>query len=624
MTKSNEEQLTKIWKEYTQIKDYLTSKGYFDQLEKNYNFFKGDQWKDAQVGEDPMPVDNIISSICNYKIGVVNQNNMSIIYSSENFSEDDLKEYEYTNQDGIIERTSFRKIADEVIKKLNKCADKFLENNNLETDMWDYNEENCISGIVNMYIYKDKDDIERAEMVYGNNIFFSDENEVDIQNQEYVLITFRRPVEQVKEEARANNLNEEQISQITADNDYDEQIGNKEEVKNDNGKCLCVLKLYKKTVKEKKYEKRLVTDEQGNQQEVEIEVGEESKTRVFMSKSTKNVIYVPDTNLGISLYPIAKMIWIKEKNNARGRGEPQDKIFNQIEINKTLARRDIAIQLASYPKLAYSVEAIENPSALSKVGVAIEVKGKTVQDVKNAVDYLNPTQISPDAKQFCDELSQKTKDNASASDAALGTINPETASGRSIIAVKDASAVPINIHVNRYKKFFEDVARILFDFWQNTDTNGKTVTWTEVDEQTGETVAKMEVIPYELMQKLKVSVKVNVSQTDPYSIYAQEQMWDNLFLEQKISFEEWISGLSDNSKYNKSKLEEILRKRKETEKELLNIEADIKEKQLMFQQNASNLNNQENKQINNMQEIEAIEQDVLNQQNELRQGLEML
>ena len=588
MIKEKDEQLTKIWKEYSQIKDYLASKGYFEQLERNYNFFKGDQWKDAEVGDDPMPVDNIISSICNYKIGVVNQNNMSIVYSSENFSDEDLKEIEYTDDTGVVRKTSFRKIADEAIKKLNKGSNKFLEVNNLETDMWDYNEENCISGIVNMYIYKDEEDIERAEMVYGNNIFFSDENDPEIQNQEFILITFRRPVEQVKKEAKANGLNDEQLSQIVADNDYDEQIGNKEEVQNDNGKCLCILKLYKKQIKEKKYEKKVMTDEFGTEQEIEVEVGEEIKTKVFMSKSTKNIVYVPETNLGISLYPVAKMTWIKEKNSARGRGEPQDKISNQIEINKTLARRDIAIQLSAYPKLAYNNEAVTNPKTLSKVGVGIEIKGKTVQDVKNAVDYLRPAQVSPDAKQFCDELSQKTKDNSSASDAALGTVNPETASGRSIIAVKDASAVPINIHVTRYKKFFEDIARILFDFWQNTDTNGKKITWTETDEETGETVAKMEVIPYELMQKLKVSVKVNVSQTDPYSIYAQEQMWDNLFINQKIDFEEWVSGLSDNSKYNKAKLEEVLRKRKEKEKQLLQIEKEMQEQQLLFQQMQQN------------------------------------
>lgn len=152
------------------------------------------------------------------------------------------------------------------------------------------------------------------------------------------------------------------------------------------------------------------------------------------------------------------------------------------------------------------------------------------------VDYLQPAQVSPDAKNFCDELSQKTKDNASASDTALGNINPEKASGRSIIAVRDASAIPINVHVARKKKFYEDIGRILFDFMQNVDVDGQQVIITSTDDETGQTTTEVEQIPYGIMQRLKVGVKVNVSQTDPFSILAVEQMWDSLFERQAITF----------------------------------------------------------------------------------------
>ena len=107
-----EENLTQIWKEYSQIKQYLNGKGYYQQLRKNYNFAKGDQWKDLESGGMPMPVDNIITPICNYKIGIVSQNNMTITFSSDNFSKEDFESLE----DG----TNFRKIAEETIEKINK------------------------------------------------------------------------------------------------------------------------------------------------------------------------------------------------------------------------------------------------------------------------------------------------------------------------------------------------------------------------------------------------------------------------------------------------------------------------------------------------------------------------
>ena len=163
-----EDKLTQIWKEYSQIKQYLNGKNYYQQLEMNYNFAKGDQWKNLKSGGMPMPVDNIITPICNYKIGVVSQNNMTITFTDENFSREDMEEIE----DG----TSFRKIAEEVIDKINKNIGRFFEANNLENNTWDYDEENCISGNVGMYIYEDEDNNKRADMIYGNNIFFADDS----------------------------------------------------------------------------------------------------------------------------------------------------------------------------------------------------------------------------------------------------------------------------------------------------------------------------------------------------------------------------------------------------------------------------------------------------------------
>lgn len=554
-----EENLTQIWKQYSQIKQYLSGKDYYEQLEMNYNFAKGKQWENLKSGGMPMPMDDIISPICNYKIGVVSQNNMSITFTNENFRKEDLEELD----DG----TSFKTIAEEAIEKINKNINRFFETNNLENNTWDYDEENCISGNVGMYIYEDEENTKRADMIYGNNIFLADENNNDIQDQSFILITFRRPVEKIKEEAKKNGLGIDKIAQIVADNNVNEQVGNKEEVKDEQGKALCVLKLYKKQKEITRTQDKTIINEYGQEEIVQEEV-KEKKITVHMMKSTKNVIYVPETDLGLTLYPVALNTWISQKNSARGKGEPETKIVNQIEINKTLARRDIAIALTAYPKAAYNSNMIGNPDALDKVGVAIEVKDKTAQNIRAAIDYLQPAQVSPDAKNFCDELSQKTKDNASASDSALGNINPEKASGRSIIAMRDASAIPINVHIARKKKFYEDIGRILFDFMQNVDVDGQQVIITKTDDETGQTTTEVQQIPYEVMQRLKIGVKVNVSQTDPFSILAMEQMWDSLFERQAITFEEWVSGLTNNSKYNKSKLEEIIKKRKEKEREM--------------------------------------------------------
>lgn len=570
-----EPQVTTIWEQYQKGKDYLSAKSYYGQLKKNYNFYTGNQWgEESKKLAGPMPIDNIIQPIVDYKVGVVSQNNMSMIFTSDNTSDDDLNELE----GGI----NFKQVADETMELLNVSANKFIEKNNLETEMWNYNEDNCIDGIVSMYLYKDKDD-EIAEEVNANNIFFSDENEPNIQNQEYIIITFRRPVEQVIAEARQNGLSENEIALIGKDNDTDEQIANPNEVDTEKGKVLCILKLYKKNTSIPIKEMQEITDELGNTKEEEVITGKENKTTVHMVKSTKNVIYVKETDLRLNLYPIAKMFWKRERNNARGRGEPHDKIKNQIEINKTLARRDLAITMTAYPKLVYLKEKISNPNALDKIGVGIAVQGQSVQEVKNAIDYLRPVQISPDAKQFSDELRQNTKDNASANDNALGNINAGTTSGRTVIAIRDASVVPINIHVTRLKKFYEDIANILFDFWQNTNPAGKRIVLKDKDDN-GNEITKVKILNQELLKRLKVSTKVEVAPTDPYSLYAQETMWENLFVSGNIDFEEYVSGLPNNTRSNKSKLQELLIKRKEKEEEIRRIESDMKMEQQQVSQ----------------------------------------
>ena len=148
---------------------------------------------------------------------------------------------------------------------------------------------------------------------------------------------------------------------------------------------------------------------------------------------------------------------------------------------------------------------------------------------------------------------------------------------------------------------------------QNVDVDGQQVIITSTDDETGQTTTEIEQIPYEIMRRLKVGVKVNVSQTDPFSILAMEQMWDNLFEKGAITFEEWVSGLTNNSKYNKSKLEEIIKKRKEKEREMALIQQQITEQQSQINGMLQNQNNQEIANI--ASDIEAQQNQVLGGQN---------
>jgi hypothetical protein len=69
-------------------------------------------------------------------------------------------------------------------------------------------------------------------------------------------------------------------------------------------------------------------------------------------------------------------------------------------------------------------------------------------------------------------------------------------------------------------------------------------------------------VPAEVLQDMKVNVRIDVSPTNPYSKFAQEQALDNLFGRKDISFEEYVKALDDDSNVPKAKLEEIIETRK--------------------------------------------------------------
>ena len=140
-------------------------------------------------------------------------------------------------------------------------------------------------------------------------------------------------------------------------------------------------------------------------------------------------------------------------------------------------------------------------------------------------------------KNLSDELVTMTKDLAGAGDSATGSIDPTKASGTAIIAVRDQLALPLNEQIATYKQFVEDLAKLWYDIWVTYNPNGLTV---EMEEEEGGTSLT---IPAETLESLKVNVRIDVSQNNPYSKFAQEQSLESLFSMQAITFDEYMCVL---------------------------------------------------------------------------------
>lgn len=476
---------TELWQKYEQCRDVHTHMDLDESTARAYRFFEGDQWYGLESGNEEMPVYNFIAPIVRYKTSMVAMNNMAITYSSP-------------AADRETENTC---------AALSKLALKKWEQLKMDSKCWDAVKAAMIAGDSYAYFY---DGDGTCQILDRTDVFFADESEPDINSQPYIFIRERKQVSEVRKTAEQNGIAKEIVLSILPDDENGDLSGDK---------CTSLLML-------------------------ELRDGD-----LYFKRLTKTVIYQSEQvikNLGC--YPIASLVYSRKRGSARGIGEVEPLIPNQIEVNRNLVRRLLNAKLTAYSRLVYAADRITNPKALTEVGTAIEVEGGGVNSIKDAVNYLTPSSMSPDAKTLSDELLSVTKDLSGAGDAALGSVNPTEASGAAIIAVRDQAALPLNEQTARFKQFAEDIARIWYRLWVVYSPAGL-----ELADGVSVTAAQL--------SALEPDIRIDISNTSPFSKYAREQALEKLFTLGHITFEEYVSALDDDSSVPKSKLKHIIENR---------------------------------------------------------------
>jgi len=522
---------TDIWQKYERGVDYLHKISLTDRTDKAHRFYSGDQWNGLKSGGEELPSLNFIKSVVKYKVAMVAHNGMTAVYSP---------------LDSTIAG------ANEACSLLGKYFARVWEKSKMDSMSWKVIKDAAIQGDSYLY-FGEGADVSQSQLIDNVNIFLADEQSSDIQSQKYIIIRERRFVEDIKAEARENGCSEEEIDLIISDEERQDQLGDRMEVdySEKDGKCISLLYMTKKD------------------------------GIVHISRSTQNVIYQPEealkctrngqeTDIALKSYPIVNFIWDDKKGSGRGNGEVEFLIPNQIEINKTLARRAIAVKNTAYPMLAYAENLVNNPDELDVVGGKIAINNGNAQAVNQLVSYLSPAQISPDAKNLSDELLTLSRELAGAGDSATGSIDPTQASGTAIMAVRDQTALPLNEQVARYSQFVEDLAYLWFDLWVCYEQDGIEFEEESMDPLNPEPTLNR--IDAATLQKLKVDVKIDVSKANPFSIYAEEQSLTNYWQAQAISFEEMVSALPEGGAAPKNKLQEIIDKRAQQQQMMQQIQ----------------------------------------------------
>ena len=555
---------TEPWTLYEKGRNYHRLTGIYTDTDRNYRMYNGNQWGKAKLGDVEPVQKNFIKPIVKYKVAVIHDNLYAIVYSSQNY-----------------ENKEFRKQAEKICEMLNKKAAKIWEKDKMDFKGRRVSKDSAINDEGIIYVDYDKENqLPLNEIIKKNDVYYGNENDDEIQNQPYILIRKRIPVSIAREIAKKEGISDEKIKFIIGDNDNFEESGESSKIELDN-MVTIITKMYKKD------------------------------GTVHFTKATKWVVLKEDSDSGLTYYPVAHINWEEKEGSARGEGEVRYLIPNQIEVNRTEVRRVLTVKYQAYPQKIANIEKITNPTALSTVGGIIKVHGMQVDDVSKVLSTLPPAQMSPDVKLLQDDLIQMSRDLAGAGESATGDVDPESASGRAILAVQRASQSIMTEQKESYKNFVEDLAKIWLDMMIVYSSDGLKLEETMKDPNTGEELTQLVDIPQETLKELQASVKVDITPRGALDKYAQEISIENMFKAGMFNAQKlpelkiYVSLLDDESVMPKEKMEEAIRLIEEEQQKIAMMNAQA---QLMQQRVSQFLNNDPNAQASQMSEYANQEQ----------------
>ncbi len=504
MAEELKEELTadSIWQEYQKGVSYNTALDLYENVEKCENFYIGKQWEGLNAPDLPKPVINVLRRVVSYFISMIVSDDVSSLFTPFKETEETKRESETLSKavEEVIESCGIKTLAREVVR------DAAVDGDGALYFYYDPNEE---SG------QKVKGKI-KAEILDNTCVIFGNPYNKDLQSQDYIIISIRKTLKKVKEEAEAAGLGEDIISQIKADSDAN--MYNTAEVEPDE-LVTVVLKFYKEDGK------------------------------VMAVKSTQSVILKDPWDTGLSLYPVSFMRWDMMKNSYHGVSALLAMIPNQIAINQLFAMAIHHMKTLAFPKIIYDATKLKAWS--NKVGQAIGTQGNPNDAI--ATGFKAPD-MSAQVMQLIETLIQKTLEFMGASDATLGNIRPDNTSA--IIATQQSSAMPLELQKMEYYRFTEEYVRIIVDIIKANYGTREVVTENEAGELSTSS------FNFGNISLSNLNLHIDIGPASYFSELMQTQTLDNLFTKGIITdATEYLDRVPSKYLPGKAKLIESLKKK---------------------------------------------------------------
>lgn len=468
-----------IAKELDRGKGYNSAIDLYATVDRNEAFYTGDQWRGVNAPDVDKPIINVLQRVVSMFVAKVASDDFAANFTP--FHEDDMT------------ASTTKMLSAEVDKVIELCEIKRL-NKICVRDC-------AVDGDCCLYTYWDADaptgqDIRgaiKAEILPNINVYFGNPYNSDPQQQPYILIARRLPVDEVRERAEDNGVGEEERMRIRPDED-----GNQGEAGNDNKLVTLICKMWR------------------------------DGDTIQAMECTEDVVVRKPYDTQLTRYPIAWMGWEKVRSSYHGRAALTGLIPNQIAINKIYAGLLYQAKKTAYAKVVYDSTRLPQGYKESP-GQAIKVTGG-VQSIKDAIMYLDGAQINQSVVNLIDNLIQLTRDNMGANDATMGDVAPDNASA--IIALQQQDSLPLQLHQQEFYSFVEQQVRNIIDMMRAF--YGNRVVQMDVpvvDPMTGEQTMQQQETMYDFSQLTdeNMRVRIDIGTSSYWSEQLQVQTLNNIF-----------------------------------------------------------------------------------------------
>ena len=515
----------KIWEEYERGREYNTHIELYKNVEDNEDFFTGNQWKGCNAPDMPKPVLNFLKRVVTYIISVIVSDDISFVAEAhEDTPDNKIMSLAVAKQiHKIIERTKFKKKLRSAIRNAAVDGDACLFvrfDPNIDTGKTYRGDIVC-------------------DLVENMNVMFGNPHNPEAQEQPYIIIAQRKPVSELRDEAREYGASESEVMAIVSDSDAHQMEKGESDTL-----ATKLTKLWR---------------ENGT---------------IWVTETTQTVTIRKPFDTKYKLYPLCWMPYEETKSSYHGRAVITGLIPNQIEVNRLMAAYMVSVQTNAFPKVIYDSEKIKNWT--SKPGVAVAAKNLGVSRVTDWITSIRGGDVSYQVMDVVDNLVSMTRDFMGANDAALGNVKPDNTSA--IIAVQQGATMPLQIQRMNMYQLVEDFIRICLDIMR-VDYGEREVILDEavtrpvltadgrpaVDEAGNPIVEEITrtVVDYSGFNDVNYSLNVDVGASSYFSELIQMQTMDNLL--QLGLVDEIIYLESAPNKYipNKAKIVQAAKDRKE-------------------------------------------------------------